>query len=88
LMLKEGDLLLHAYPGHTCMWPRNHLGHRWMFAAICAMRVPSFRMFGQLLVDAKPASDWALEERILWTRNITCTCKDALASLVLSKCCG
>jgi hypothetical protein len=36
-----------------------------MFAAICAMRVPSFRMFGPLFVDAKPASDSALEERIL-----------------------
>jgi hypothetical protein len=59
-----------------------------MFAAICAMRVPSFRMFGQLFVDAKPASDSTLEERILSTRNITCTCKDALASLVLSKYCG
>jgi hypothetical protein len=32
-----------------------------MFAAIFAMRVPSFRMFGHLFVDAKPASYLALE---------------------------
>jgi hypothetical protein len=49
-----------------------------MFAAICAMRVPSFRMFGHLFVDAKPASDSALEERTLSSRNITHTSKDAL----------
>ena len=56
-----------------------------MFAAICAMRVPSFRMLGHLFVDAKPASDSALEEQISSTRNITCTRRDALAWLVLSK---
>jgi hypothetical protein len=56
-----------------------------MFAAICAMRVPSFRMFGHLFVDAQPASDSALEERILSTRNITHASKDVLASLALSK---
>ncbi len=56
-----------------------------MFAAICAMRVPLFRMFGHLFMDAQPASDSAPEERILSTRNITHASKDVLASLVLSK---
>ena len=65
LMLKEGDL--HA--------PRNIQGTQacgnaitWTagecFAVIIAMRKPSIRMFGHLFVDAKPASDSALEERI------------------------
>jgi hypothetical protein len=36
-----------------------------MFAAICAMRVRSFRMFGHDFVDADPASDSALDEQDL-----------------------
>jgi hypothetical protein len=56
-----------------------------MFAAIFAMRVPSFRMFGHLFVDAQPASDSALAGRILSTRNITHTSKDALPSFVSCK---
>jgi hypothetical protein len=48
---------------------------------IFAMRGPSIRMFGHLFVDAEPASDWALVERMSWTRNITCTHRDALAWL-------
>jgi hypothetical protein len=50
--------------------------------------VPLFRMFGHLFMDAEPACNPALEERILWTQNITCTWKDALTSLVSSKNCG
>ena len=83
---KEGDLLFNAHPGHTSMC--KCLDHGWMFAAICAILVPSFRMFGHLFMDAEPACDPSVEERILWTRNFTCTCKDALASLVPSKYCG
>jgi hypothetical protein len=45
-------------------------------------------MFGHLFVDAKPASDSALEERILSTLNITHTSKDALPSFVSCKCYG
>jgi hypothetical protein len=56
-----------------------------MFAAIFAMRVPSFRMFDHLFMDAQPASDSALEERISSTRNITHTRKDALPSFVSCK---
>jgi hypothetical protein len=56
-----------------------------MFATTCAMRLPSFRMFGHLFVDAKPASDSALEERVLSTRNITHTSKDALTSFISCK---
>jgi hypothetical protein len=56
-----------------------------MFAAIFAMRMPSFRMFDHLFVDAQPASDSALEERILSTRNITHTNKDALPLFVSCK---
>jgi hypothetical protein len=36
-----------------------------MFVMIFAMRAPSFRMFGQLFMDYKLASDSALEEQIL-----------------------
>jgi hypothetical protein len=36
-----------------------------MFAAICAISVPLFRMFGHLFMDAEPACNPALEERIL-----------------------
>jgi hypothetical protein len=60
-MLKEGDLLLHAHPGHIGMWWRNHWDHRRMFAAIFAMRVPPFRMFGHLFMDAKPAIAWGAD---------------------------
>jgi hypothetical protein len=35
-----------------------------MFAAIRAMLVPSFRLFGHLFMDAEPACNPALEERI------------------------
>jgi hypothetical protein len=48
---------------------------------IFAMRGPSIRMFGHLFVDAEPASDWALVERISWTRKITCTHRDGFAWL-------
>jgi hypothetical protein len=36
-----------------------------MFSTIFAMRVRSFRMFGHLFLDAKLASDSALEEQFL-----------------------
>ena len=82
LMLKEGDL--HApcniqgtqACGKAITWTAGGC-----FAVIFAMRGPSIRMFGHLFVDAEPASDWALVERMSWTRNITCTHRDALAWL-------
>jgi hypothetical protein len=56
-----------------------------MFAAIFAMRVPSFRMFDHLFVDAQPASDSALEERILSTRTSHTQTKMLLPSLISGK---
>jgi hypothetical protein len=85
LKVKMGDLLLHAHPGHTGMWCRNHLDRMWMFATFCAMRVRSFCMFGHHFVDADPASDSALEEQILWARDITYTRRYPLAWLVQPK---
>jgi hypothetical protein len=57
-MLKEGDL--HApcniqgtqACGNAITWTAGGC-----FAVIFAVRVPSFRMFGHLFVDAEPASD-------------------------------
>jgi hypothetical protein len=65
LMLKEGDL--HAPRniqgtqacGNTITWTAGEC-----FAVIFAMHKPSIRMFGHLFVDAEPASDSALVERI------------------------
>jgi hypothetical protein len=38
--MKEGNLLLHAHPGHT------------------AIRVPSFRMFDHLFMDARASKQF------------------------------
>jgi hypothetical protein len=56
-----------------------------MFAAILAIRVPLFRMFGHLFVDARPASNSALEEQVLCAKTIICTRRYPLVRLVPPK---
>jgi hypothetical protein len=74
----------HIHSTQACD-PRITWTHRWMLAAILAMRVPSFHMFDHLFVDAEPACNPLLWEQTSWTRNITSTREDALALLVPSK---
>ena len=53
LMQKQTNVILHAQSGHERMCVCNHSIPRQMFQAICAIRVPLFRMSDHLFLDAR-----------------------------------